>query len=145
MKDKISSFTGEYRFLSNFWPALVEMDGSLYPTVEHAYQAAKTRDNDEHSRRIIQALDTPGRAKSYARTIRLRGDWEQIKIQVMEGLLAQKFSTCTLGPMLERTWPKELIEGNTWGDTFWGVCKGVGHNHLGKLLMLIRDDNAGRL
>lgn len=29
----------------------------------------------------------------------------------------------------------ELVEGNTWGDRYWGVVDGVGENRLGKLLM----------
>ena len=33
-----------------------------------------------------------------------------------------------------------LIEGNTWGDTYWGVCDGVGENRLGKLLMEVREE-----
>ena len=38
------------------------------------------------------------------------------------------------------TYPAELIEGNTWGDTYWGVCNGAGKNMLGKLLMKLRDE-----
>ena len=41
------------------------------------------------------------------------------------------------------TYPEELIEGNYWHDTFWGVCEGVGENHLGQILMQIRREFAG--
>ena len=40
---------------------------------------------------------------------------------------------------LADTEDEELIEGNTWNDTYWGVCRGVGENHLGKLLMEVRE------
>jgi predicted NAD-dependent protein-ADP-ribosyltransferase YbiA (DUF1768 family) len=42
--------------------------------------------------------------------------------------------------MLIDTGNEELCEFNTWGDTFYGVCNGVGKNILGKLLMEIRDE-----
>ena len=35
--------------------------------------------------------------------------------------------------MLLQTGDEELVEGNKWGDRFWGVCKGKGENHLGKI------------
>jgi predicted NAD-dependent protein-ADP-ribosyltransferase YbiA (DUF1768 family) len=36
----------------------------------------------------------------------------------------------------------QLVEGNYWGDTFWGVCNGKGENHLGKILMRVRKELA---
>jgi predicted NAD-dependent protein-ADP-ribosyltransferase YbiA (DUF1768 family) len=58
----------------------------------------------------------------------------------MEDLSRQKFSHPELRQKLLDTGSCTLVEGNTWGDTFWGVCDGVGENHLGKLLMTIRAD-----
>jgi len=86
-------------------------------------------------------LDTPGQAKKLGKSIELRPDWEEIKIEVMRELLRQKFDITKhydLWLELHMTKPDELVEGNWWGDTFWGVCKGKGENHLGKLLMEIR-------
>lgn len=58
----------------------------------------------------------------------------------MEELLVIKFSG--KDPFLTRalmaTGNAELVEGNTWNDTFWGICNGTGENHLGKLLMKVR-------
>ena len=56
----------------------------------------------------------------------------------MAALIAQKFDKGELALALKYTGDAELIEGNNWGDTFWGVCNGVGENHLGKLLMARR-------
>ena len=133
----IDSFSGEYDFLSNFSPAEVCWAGDSYPTVEHAYQAAKS--NDPQVRERFAFLKTPGEAKREGRKIAIRDDWESIKINVMRNLLIQKFSDPVLLAKLKATAPHELIEGNWWNDTFWGVCRGIGKNNLGKLLMEIRD------
>lgn len=134
----IESFSGEFRFLSNFWPASVELDGDLYPSTEHAYQAAKTLDKGLRSK--IRQADSPGKAKRLGGKLKLREDWETVKLGVMENILRQKFSEPLLKMKLQNTAPKELIEGNHWNDTFWGICNGEGSNHLGKLLMKIRDE-----
>jgi len=134
----IKSFTGEYRFLSNFYPAVVVLDGKEYPTVEHAYQAAKTA--DEAEREKIRLAASPVQAKRLGKVVSLRSDWDAVKLQIMEDLLRQKFSIPHLKDKLLSTGDKELVEGNWWGDTFWGVYEGEGENHLGRLLMKIRDE-----
>ena len=81
----------------------------------------------------------PQAAKRLGRRVELRPDWESVKYDVMYQVCKAKF---TQNPnLLERllaTGDAELVEGNTWGDQVWGVCKGVGENHLGKTLMRIR-------
>lgn len=136
--DKISGFDGEYRWLSNFWPAPVVYEGIAYPTTEHAYQAAKV--TDENLRKQVSLLPTPGKAKRFFKGKPIRSDWDQIKLQVMEDLLRQKFQNPYLKAKLLSTGNIEIEETNTWGDVFWGICKGVGENHLGKILMKIRSE-----
>ncbi len=133
----IAAFTGASRFLSNFWPVNVVLDGMVYPSVENAYQAAKTL--DVQARRSFQTISA-SEAKHLGKKLPLRSDWETVKLAVMEGLLRQKFADPDLRERLLATKDQLLEEGNHWGDTFWGVCRGQGHNHLGKLLMLIRDE-----
>jgi predicted NAD-dependent protein-ADP-ribosyltransferase YbiA (DUF1768 family) len=59
----------------------------------------------------------------------------------MRIILENKFGDYELRERLNSTKGCELIEGNTWGDKFWGQCPlGNGRNELGKLLMSIRDD-----
>lgn len=136
---EITSFSGDHRFLSNFWPSPVTYQGVEYPTVEHAYQAAKTLDLDE--RKAIAGVLTPSQAKRLGKTVHLREDWEQVKIGIMASLLRQKFSKASLcGSWLLATGDAVLVEGNRWGDTFWGACGGKGQNHLGKLLMQLREE-----
>jgi ribA/ribD-fused uncharacterized protein len=141
MTGKIEWFRDEYEFLSNFYSVEIEYEGVVFPTVEHAFQAAKTLDVDE--RRKIAAVAAPGSAKRLGRRVRLRSDWEQIKVGLMRDLLRQKFGNLDLAERLLATGAAELIEGNSWNDTFWGVCGGRGRNMLGQLLMEIRDEIRG--
>lgn len=138
---RIDSFSGEYRFLSNFYrlPQPIEWEGLLYPTTEHAYQAAKAL--DMRKRLEIRDAATPSEAKRMGRpgALLLRPEWDNMRVFVMDSLLWLKFSHPILRRWLLETGDAELVEGNTWGDTFWGVCKGRGENHLGKGLMRIRD------
>lgn len=142
MTPPITTFNGPHRFLSNFYAARVVLDGHSYPTVEHAFQAAKT--TDVKLRLPLHALQplTAAQAKAFGRRLPLRPDWEAVKRTVMHDLLIQKFDPTNGTDNCARllaTKPAELIEGNWWGDTYWGVCNGVGENWLGKLLMEIRD------
>lgn len=136
----IKEFRGPNRFLSNFHPALVVYEGIIYPTTEHAYQAAKTL--DEGWRYEISAQTTPGKAKRLGRQAPLRADWEKVKLGVMLEIVRLKFSPphFSLIDQLLATGEELLVEGNTWGDTFWGVCRGRGENHLGEILMQVRDE-----
>jgi ribA/ribD-fused uncharacterized protein len=136
-RETISVFRGEYEFLSNFYGCKVVFEGVCYHSAEHAYQAAKSTSPEVRAK--VAAIDYPGDAKKLGRRIQLRPDWEDIKLEVMEEILFYKFAAPALRAKLLNTGNKELIEGNTWGDTFWGVCGGKGQNHLGKLLMKIRE------
>jgi ribA/ribD-fused uncharacterized protein len=132
----IESFTGDYRWLSNFWPVCVVLDGIVYPSVENAYQAAKT--SPEYRGQFVYC--TAGQSKRLGRKVPCRADWDNVKVSIMRELLQQKFKPgLLLAARLVETGSATLIEGNTWGDTFWGVCNGVGHNTLGNLLMQKRE------
>ena len=137
----ISSFTMEYSFLSNFYPCLIEFDGDIYPSLEHAYQAAKT--NDPNERKKIREEKQVRRAKQIGRHVTIREDWEQIKVEVMRDLLKKKFENPQMRKLLLDTYPHDLVEGNNWGDTFWGVCRGHGKNMLGVLLIQLRSKLRG--
>lgn len=138
MPNTISNFkTERYKFLSNFYPVEVEFEGYIYSSVEHAYQAAKTF--SEKHRLDIYNCKTPGQAKRLGKKVPMRPDWELVKLDVMKDLLQKKFKSSYLAGLLKGTGDAELVEGNWWGDTYWGVCNGEGENHLGKLLMEIRD------
>ncbi len=135
---KIERFHEEYRFLSNFWYTPVLWAGEMYPTNEHAFQAAKT--DRVYQQEEIRTCCSPGKAKLLGRSVTLRNDWEFIKLYVMLELNRQKFKHPELAAQLLATGDAELIEGNTWGDKYWGVCGGEGQNWLGKILMCVRDE-----
>lgn len=137
MEEKISGFNGQWRFLSNFYETQITYEGITYPSVENAYQAAKTISQEE---RLKFVNITAKEAKSFGKKITLRDDWEQIKIQVMWNLIYEKFTrNRKLLSSLLLTGDTQIEETNWWGDRFWGVCKGEGENHLGKLLMKLRE------
>ena len=132
----IDSFTGDYYFLSNFYASPILYKDILFSTIEHLFQALKSRDKKDWKR--ISKLRTPNEAKIEGRKLDLREDWEEIKLDVMWFCLKQKFKIEPLRVCLLKTGNAQLIEGNTWNDTYWGVCRGVGQNHLGKLEMKLR-------
>lgn len=132
----IDSFKNEYGFLSNFYPSPIKYNKKNYATVEHLYQASKTRIENQHE--AIRSMPTPGTAKKLARMAILRPDWINYRLLVMSAALNLKFEIPELRKKLKETGDAELIEGNNWGDVYWGVCNNVGLNHLGNLLMEIR-------
>ncbi len=137
MAETIDSFMGPWRFLSNFHHSPIFLGGTEYPTVEHAYQASKSLNPED--KEAIRLAPTPGKAQRMGQKVVLRSDWEEVKDSIMEACLRSKF--CIGSPettSLLLTGGRKLVEGNTWGDTYWGVCQGVGKNRLGELLMKIR-------
>lgn len=146
--DKIWEFKCQYRFLSNFWPCRIWHSGICFPSVEHAFQACKVSDVGYsccwHNKRVeISRLPTPGYAKRIGATLVLRPDWEQVKLRIMLVLLRKKFQIPELrSKLLSTGFRNQLIEGNWWGDSYWGYDFNLetGQNHLGKILMQVREE-----
>jgi len=135
----VEEFTGKYRFLSNFWSCFIVYKGVEYPSVENAYQAAKCLNRMDRERFLnIKASE----AKKLGRVIQMRPGWDGEKLQVMYELVKQKFRDPVLKEKLLATGTRQLEEGNWWGDTYWGTVNGVGENHLGKILMRVREEYA---
>lgn len=143
----INSFSDKYKYLSNFYPAMVKSEGITFPTVEHAYQASKSNDPADWLRiSRVKATDA-GYIKRYGRKIKLRKDWNMIKLSIMRRFLKQKFENYdNLKNQLLSTGDAILVEGNYWHDNYWGDCRCEkcseikGQNQLGKMLMKIRGD-----
>jgi ribA/ribD-fused uncharacterized protein len=133
----IDSFRGDFGFLSNFYEASIWVDGERYPSVEHAYQAAKA--GDLATRKMIREAKTPGIAKKLGYSCQLPPDWDTRKVTVMRRLVTEKFKNPLLRSLLLATEDAVLVEGNTWNDTFWGVCRGKGQNWLGRILSEVRE------
>ncbi|XP_034249515.1 riboflavin biosynthesis protein VVA0006-like isoform X2 [Thrips palmi] len=142
---EITSFRGDYNFLSNFFHSPIVYDGLEFPTVEHAFQAAKCL--DQASKLKLLNCNSPTIAKRVGRKVSLRPDWERVKMDIMHDILALKFApNSQLGNLLLATGNAELIEGNAWHDNVWGSCvcpkhkNSPGQNKLGKLIMGVRDE-----
>lgn len=136
----IDSFRGAYNFLSSFYFTDVTYNGYTYKSAEYAFQAAKTTNQADHDY-IVNA--TPKQLKSRAREIksRWRPDWHSVKATIMAEIVYYKFDqNPDLRARLKATGDAILIEGNWWNDTYWGVCRGVGRNMLGKILMIVRNN-----
>lgn len=140
----ISSLSGKYFWLSNFYSSPIKYEGMDFPSVEAAFQAAKTIDR---TKRLSFCAVNPSTAKRLGRRLDLRPDWEEIKDQVMLDCLRNKFAAGTsLARLLMDTGKEELVEGNLWHDNYWGDCKCYrcedikGKNKLGQLLMQVRDE-----
>lgn len=137
----INDFRGQYRWLSNFEICEVQYEGTIFPSSEHAYQAAKATNMADFNKFLY--CKTPGDAKRMGGKIKLRPDWDKIKYDIMYEIVKSKFTrNVRLREKLLNTGNVQLVEGNTWGDTYWGVCDGVGENNLGKILMLVREELA---
>ena len=149
----IDSFDEEFRWLSNFY----YHDKGV--TVEHLFQASKPHKDELWSsgydddlipvttwQEVILQADTPGKAKRLGRKAPLRKDWDKARGKVMYNALVDKFNVRMLGDWLVATGDVLLIEGNRWHDNYWGNCTCrkckhlLGHNHLGILLMRVRDE-----
>jgi ribA/ribD-fused uncharacterized protein len=138
MSDAIERFRGPYGFLSNFHPAIVSWGGAEYPTSEHLYQAMKARSDGE--REWVRTAPTPSAAKMRGRTLLTAPGWAERRVGAMREVLREKFGQHPdLAAALAATGDAELVEGNEWGDRFWGKSPdGEGDNWLGKLLMELR-------
>ena len=132
----IKEFKDEYRWLSNFSPCEIQFDGMKFSSVEHAYMSAKSNDL-AWKRFCADSNNSPGKVKRKSKNIILRDDWESTKIGVMRKLLKIKFSQAPYKKLLLNTENQTIQEGNSWGDTFWGIDlkTNVGDNHLGLLIM----------
>lgn len=145
MVGTIDHFVWPHDYLSNFHSSPIIYEGVVYPTVEHAFQAAKTE--LPHLREQIAVAKTPGVAKRIGRSVDLRSDWESVKDSVMHQLLVIKFSDTDMATLLNTTGSATLVEDNDWHDQYWGNCTCPRHsdtpgtNRLGELLMQVRESN----
>lgn len=132
----IREFRGKYYFLSNFSNSKIEIDGVIFDNGEAAFHSFK----DVSKQSSFAGLD-PSSAKKKGRKVKLRYDWEKVKDNIMYRVVKAKFTQNEdLKIKLLDTGDEYLEEGNTWNDTYWGVCRGRGKNTLGKILMKVREE-----
>jgi ribA/ribD-fused uncharacterized protein len=140
----IKGFQGEHRWLSNFWFAELNLlhvkQGVAFKarTNEHAYQAMKAKYEEDFYN--ILSLETPGQAKRAGKLIKIDPHFEEMKLEIMYRINLAKYTQHEYLKTKLLATSGLIEETNLWGDTFWGVCRGVGNNELGKILMKIREE-----
>lgn len=138
---KIEYFQGSYAFLSNFYPCKMIYKGLTMPTLEHCYVMHKAAVNNADLAIKLKVM-TPGQVKKWGRTVPMIEHWDELRFHIMSNLIREKFSdqNVDLKIKLIETGDSLLVEGNTWGDRYWGQSPiGKGENNLGKILMKHRD------
>lgn len=136
----IPEFKNKYRWLSNFYPVEITLDGIAYPSVEHAYMSSKS-DDTSWKHFCSDVSNSAGTVKKRSREIQLKPEWDNLKLSIMKECINQKYAQEPFRSKLIATGNQHIQEGNWWGDQFWGVClkSGQGSNHLGKLILSVRD------
>lgn len=170
MSIKFYSNKEKYYEFSNFYMTDIKINGQVYPSSEHYYQAMKFNNNTKDEKDYIEYIrlaSTPYKAYILARQkgrggreskyylnqndrtllndlikkykhVKMREDWDDIKISVMKRIIRYKFKDEKLKQLLLSTGGRELIEESP-RDSFWGQWKGEGQNNLGKILMERRE------
>ena len=139
--EAIKFFKDDYEEYSNFYQVEITYEDFTFDSVEIAFVAAKTK--DRYIRYTLSKLEASDsrKAKLMGRKLKLRENWEIIKVPTMKKLVDQKFDYPKFRNKLLSSGDAELIEGNYWHDNFWGdcyckKCKNIpGQNKLGKILM----------
>lgn len=136
----IKEFKNQYFFLSNFYECPIYYNKLVFCNAEAAFQAQKVIDEKEQYKFINL---NASQARKLGKTIALREDWEEVKDNIMYEVVKRKFTVNKeLQQKLIDTKDEELVEGNWWHDTYWGVDSktGIGKNKLGKILMKVREE-----
>lgn len=142
LMNKISNFRGKYGFLSNFSPyqldEYMEDEGIQYPSNEHFYQAQKFTDKNTKLR--IASHPAKGLKAFCRKQEGFSLNWDNEKDEVMVRGLIYKFTLSRYRKLLLDTGDAEIEEGNSWGDSYWGIdSKKGGLNKLGKFLVELRE------
>jgi ribA/ribD-fused uncharacterized protein len=136
--DVLEFYSDENRIYSNMYSCIIHINGKLYRSSEHWYQCNKTLDPVIHEQ--IRSCRSGYEAKKLGNTIEIRPDWDDIKLEIMYIGVYNKFKqNPKLRNRLLATDDGLLVENNKHKDSYWGVYNGIGENHLGKILMRVRD------
>jgi ribA/ribD-fused uncharacterized protein len=130
----------EYGSFSNFAPYPIEVDGRVWPTAEHDFQAQKFAgtEHEEAMRREPSPMVVARMGRDRKKP--LRPDWEAVKDEVMRRAVLAKFTQhAGLRAQLLGTGEAKIVE-HTANDSYWGDGgDGSGKNMLGVILMEVRE------
>lgn len=134
---EFSNFVGPSMLMIHPWTGQPEE----YLTVEHYFQANKAI--DLHSHESVRQAPDPGTAKFIGNSIKLRGDWEQVKYSVMLEALWVKFTASDAWERVLDSTGERYIAEESPTDAIWGIYDAdaddyTGMNLLGLALMEVR-------
>lgn len=146
----INFFRKENGWLSNMTSVPILYKGHLFDSTEAAFMWEKCQDceiklADGSSIPWLEFCQTqaPNIVKLRSRDVKLREDWNDVKLEIMYDVLVIKFTQEPFRSKLIATGTQNIVEGNYWGDKFWGVdlkeTPNEGENWLGRLIMDIRN------
>lgn len=162
MSEKILwNWVGDHEFLRNDYRVDVDFNGIIFPSVEHAFQAAKTLDESE-KKKFADTNLSAREAKQMGRALELRPDWDEVRHIIMMILVRTKFfNNPDLETCLLETGTAKLVMGSTNSDqydSYWGMWINPdssvepdmnptslfleGENRLGNILMDVRKELA---
>ncbi len=132
-----------YYAFTNFYPAPVKIDGKIWPTTEHYYQAQKFPKNprlQEKIRGLTKAREAFKEGRAEQNKADIDPNWEANKFKVMQKALEAKFSQHPdLKKLLKSTGTETLVEDAGANDAVWGAGADYnGINALGSLLQVVR-------
>jgi len=143
---KILGFKDEHSYMSNMFKCNIifhdkfTQENRVYNSSEQCYQAFKAWEKDDFLK--IATENNPYKCKKLGRQVLLDEGFDEQKISLMKKIVYAKFrQNEEIQKLLVDTFKDEpcyIEETNNWKDTFWGVCDGVGENHMGKILMEVR-------
>ena len=143
-EEVVSSFNDSYAFLSNFYYSQIKYEGHTFMTLEHCFQAQKAVTDQD--KRVIMSAPTPEKARKLGNDMKLREDWEEVRLKILTECIRIKFEPdSTLADKLIGTGSKLLVDGNYSHEMFYGSClcddhkNQPGQNILGKSLMRWRN------
>lgn len=141
-EDNVYFFTVAHEVFNNFSAHSIEIWGYSFPTVEHAFQWKKFESTNKSLADKILKAKSPWAVKQLSNNGENRRiDWPEVKLAIMEELLREKIRQhVDVRDVLISTGEKKIIE-NSPVDDFWGIGPhGDGENHVGKLLLKIREE-----
>lgn len=129
-------------YLCNFYMRPMTYKGRKYSNAEAAYQAQKCKEKADINSFVDGGLfSSPAAAREHGQTIPIVDNWDDIRVEVMFDVIKEKFlQNPDLAARLLKTKGMLITEGDRFEDTFWGLTENGGENHLGNILMYIRDN-----
>jgi ribA/ribD-fused uncharacterized protein len=140
MSKPINFVESRWHYLSPFSAHEVEIDGMIYKTAEHAYQALRMKAEAQEK---IRNAASPLEAWRLAQEAKKKGSLDESvdKDELMEKIFRAKLAQHSdIMDILKESCERELLKVYDT-DYYWGTgTDGSGQNKMGKLWMKLRNE-----